>query len=112
MDRDRIRDLGCADDGGHVQVGLRRLRRPDTYGFIGEQHVLGVEIRGRVYCDGLDAEFAARTQYAKRNLAAISDDDFFDHYTYSMMNKGWPNSTGSPFLARIAVTRPVLSDSI
>jgi hypothetical protein len=36
--------------------------------------------------DGLDAEFAASTQNAKRNLAAISDDDFFDHY--SMMNSG------------------------
>ena len=28
------------------------------------------------------------------------------------MNNGWPNSTGSPFFTRIAVTRPALSDSI
>ena len=62
--------------------------------------------------DGLDAELAARTQDAKGDLAAISDDDFFDHRGYSMMNSGWPNSTGSPFLASIAVTRPALSDSI
>jgi len=29
-----------------------------------------------------------------------------------MMKSGWPNSTGSPFLASIAVIRPALSDSI
>ncbi len=37
---------------------------------------------------GLDSEFAAGAQDAKRNLAAISDDDFFDHRGYSMMNSG------------------------
>jgi hypothetical protein len=35
---------------------------------------------------GFDAQLAAGAQNAKRNLAAISDDDFFDHY--SMMNSG------------------------
>ena len=29
-----------------------------------------------------------------------------------MMKSGWPNSTGSPFFTRTAVTRPALSDSI
>src|ERR1019366_4362231 len=62
--------------------------------------------------DRFYSEFATSTQNAKRNLAAASDDDFFDHRGYSMMNSGWPNSTGSPFLASIAVTRPALSDSI
>src|SRR5450631_2139522 len=62
--------------------------------------------------DRFYSEFATSTQNAKRDLAAVSDDDFFDHRGYSMMNSGWPNSTGSPFLASIAVTRPALSDSI
>ena len=29
---------------------------------------------------------------------------------YSMMMSGWPNSTGSPLLARMALTVPALSD--
>ena len=112
MDRDRIGHLGGADDGGHVQIRQRRLRRPDADGLVRQQHVLGVEIGGRMHRHRLDAELAAGAQNAKRNLAAVGDDDFFDHRGYSMMNSGWPNSTGSPFLARIAVTRPALSDSI
>jgi hypothetical protein len=62
------------------------LRRPDAHGLIREQDVLGVEISGRMHGHGFDAQLAAGAQNAKRNLAAISDDDFFDHY--SMMNSG------------------------
>ena len=112
MDRDRVGHLGGADDGGHVQIGERGLRRPDADRLVGQQHVLGVEIGGRMHRHGLDAQLAAGPQDAKRDLAAVGDDDFLDHRGYSMMNSGWPNSTGSPFLARIAVTRPALSDSI
>src|SRR5665213_2559549 len=65
-----------------------------------------------MHCHGLDAEFTAGSQYAKGDLAAVRDDYFFDHLIYSMMNSGWPNSTGSPFFASIAVIRPSLSDSI
>jgi hypothetical protein len=112
MDGDRVGHFRGADDGGHVQVGKAGLGRPDAHGLIGQQNVLGIEIGGRMHGDRLDTEFAAGTKNAKRNLAAIRDDDFFDHRDYSMMNNGWPNSTGSPFLARIDVTRPALSDSI
>ena len=112
MNGHRIGDLRGADDGRHVQIGQRGLRRPDAHRLVGEQHVLGVEIGGGMHRHGLDAEFAAGAQDAKRDLAAIGDDDFFDHRGYSMMNSGWPNSTGSPFLASMAVTRPALSDSI
>src|SRR5882672_5177572 len=112
MNRHRIGDLGGADDGGHVQIGQGGLRRPDADGLVREQHVFRIEVGGRVYGHGLDAEFAAGAQDTESDLASISDDDFFDHRGYSMMNSGWPNSTGSPFLARIAVTRPALSDSI
>ncbi len=90
MNRDRIGHFGGADDGGHVQIRQRRLRRSDANRLVRQQHVLGIEIRGRVHRHGLDTEFAAGAQNAKRNLAAISDDDFFDHRRYSMMNSGWP----------------------
>ncbi len=62
--------------------------------------------------DGLDAELAAGPQNTEGDLAAVGDDDFFEHCGYSMMNSGWPNSTASPFLASMAETRPALSDSI
>ena len=112
MDGHRVGHLGGADDGGHVQIRQCGLRRADADGLIRQQNVLGVEIGGRVHGDRLDSQLAAGSQDAKRNLAAVGDDDFLDHRGYSMMNSGWPNSTGSPFLARIAVTRPALSDSI
>src|ERR1700676_5142772 len=107
-----VRDFGGADNGRHVEVGEGGLRGTDAYGLVGQQHMLGVEIRRGVHGHGLDAELAARTQYTKGDLAAVRDNDFFDHLSYSMMNSGWPNFTGSPFFANIAVTRPALSDSI
>jgi hypothetical protein len=55
--------------------------------------------------DGLDAQLAAGAQDAQGDLAAVGDDDLFRAWRgYSMMNSGWPNSTGSPFLASMAVT--------
>ena len=106
VNRDRVGDLGRADDGGHVEVRQGGWRRPDTHGFVRQQHMLGVEIRGGVHRDGLDAQLAAGAQYPKCDLAAVRDDDFFDHRGYSMMNSGWPNSTGSPFFASMAVPFP------
>ena len=112
MNRHGVRDFGGADNGRHVEVRKSGLGRTDAYRLIGQKHMLGVEIRRGMYRHGLDAELAARPQYTKGDLAAVRDDDFFDHLAYSMMNSGWPNSTGSPFFANIAVTRPALSDSI
>ena len=65
VDGHRVGHLGGADDGGHVQIGQRRLRRPDAHGLVRQQHVLGVEVGGRVHRDRLDAEFAAGAQDAQ-----------------------------------------------
>src|SRR5258708_39707590 len=112
MNRDRIGHLGGADDGRHIQIRQGRLRRSDTDGLVREQHVFRIEVGGRMHGDGLDSELATGTQDAESDLAAIGDDDFFDHRGYSMMNSGWPNSTGSPFLASTAVARPPLVGSV
>ena len=88
MNGDRVGHLGGADDGGHVQVRQSGLRRSDADGLVREQHVFGIEVGGGMHRDGLDAELAAGAQDAKRDLAAISDDDFFDHRGYSIMNSG------------------------
>jgi len=79
MDGDRVGHLGRADDGGHVEVGKGRLRRTDANGLVGEKDVLGVEIGGGMHRHGLDAQFAARSENAERDLAAVGDDDFLDH---------------------------------
>ena len=89
-------------------------RRADAHGLVGEQHVLEVGVGGGMHGDGLDAELAAGAQDAQRDLAAVGDDDLVEHglALTAMMNSGWPNSTGSPFFTRIALTRAGMSDSI
>ncbi len=69
-------------------------------------------VGGGVHGDGLDAELAAGAQDAKRDLAAVGDDDLVEHGLTRSTNSGWPNSTGSPFLASTATTRPARSLSI
>jgi hypothetical protein len=66
------------------------LRRSDADGLVRQENVLGIEVRGRMHGHGFDTQLAAGSQNSKRYLAAISDDDFFDHLgaTYSMMNSG------------------------
>src|SRR6516225_5315943 len=41
--------------------------------------MLGVVVGGGMHRHGLDAEFPARAQNPKGDLAAVSDNDFFDH---------------------------------
>jgi hypothetical protein len=41
-----------------------------------------------MYGYGFYAQLAAGAQYAQGDLAAIGDDDFFDHCGYSMTNSG------------------------
>ncbi len=79
MDSHRVRDLGSADDRGHVEVAVPGLRRPDADGLVGEQHVLEGAVGGRVHGHRLDAELAARPQDAERYLAAIRDDYLVEH---------------------------------
>src|ERR1700689_4752823 len=79
VDRHRVRDFRRTDDCRHVQIGERRLRRPNADRLICQQDVFGVEIRGGVNGHRLDAQFAAGAQYAQGDLAAVRDDDFFDH---------------------------------
>src|SRR5690606_18111286 len=108
-----IGDFGGRDDGRHVQVAFARGRRPDAHGFVGQAHVLGVAIGLGVHHHRLDAELAAGALDAQRDLAAIGDQDFFEHISNQpMTNSGWPYSTGSPFSTRISLMTPALSASI
>ena len=79
MNGHRIGHLGGADDGRHVQVAVLRGGRADAHGFIGQQHVLLVEVGGGMHGDGFDAQLAARAQDAKRDFTAVGDNYFFEH---------------------------------
>ena len=86
VDRDGVGDLGRADDRRHVEVTVARGRRADADGFVGEQHVLQVAVGRGVHGDGLDAELAAGAQDAQRDLAAVGDDDLFEHRAASLLD--------------------------
>ena len=79
MDTGCIGDLGRADDGGHVEVAVYRLRRADADGFVSEQYVLEIGVSRRMHRDCLDTHLAAGAHYAKRDLATIGNYDFIQH---------------------------------
>ena len=96
MDRLRVRHFRRGDDRGNVQVALRRRRRADADGFIGERDVLGVAVGLRMHDDRLDAELAARALDAQRDFAAIGDQDLVEQLV----------GTRSPPCARACHTMP------
>ena len=61
-----VGDFGGADDGGDIQVAARAFGRADADGLIGETHVQTVAIGFGIDGDGLDAEFFASADDAKR----------------------------------------------
>ena len=74
----------------------------------------GVGVGRRVHGDRGDADFLAGAQDPERDLAAVGDQDLFEHRVragserYSMIASGSPNSTGWPLPTRMAVTTPAL----
>ena len=114
MNGHRIGHCCCTDDGRNIEVGLRRLRRPDTDRFIGQTNMLQVPVYGGMHGNGLDAELAARPEDSQGYLAAIGNDDFVEHACgrQEMMNSGCSNSTGWPLSAIIETMVPARSASM
>ena len=79
MNAGRVCHFSRADNSGHVQVALARLRRSDTDGLVRQQHVLQIVVGRRVHRDRLDAHLAAGAQNSKRDLATIGNYDFIQH---------------------------------
>ncbi len=77
MDRVRARDFGGRNDRGDVEIALGRRRWPDADRLIGEADVHRVAIGRRMHRDRLDAHFMAGAVDAKRDFAAIGDQQFF-----------------------------------
>ena len=72
-------DLAGGDDLVDVEIAVARRRRADADAFVGEPHMHGVGVGGRMHDHGLDAELLAGAQHPKGDLAAIGDEDFLEH---------------------------------
>jgi len=73
MDRIRLERLGCLHEQRLVQIALRRARRADADGAIGELHRERVAVSLRINLDGLDPQVAARAIDAHGDFAAVGD---------------------------------------
>ena len=107
-------DLAGGEQRGNVEIAVARRRRADADAFVGEPHMHGVGIGGRMHRDGRDAELLAGAQDAQRDLAAIGDEDLLEHrvsqgiggITSMITISGSPYSTGWPSSTRISPTVP------
>ena len=72
-------DLAGREQRGHVEIAVLRRRRPDADALVGEPHMHGVGVGGRMHRDGGDAELLAGAQDAQRDLAAIGYEDLVEH---------------------------------
>ncbi len=64
---------------GNVQIALRGRRWPDADAFVGKAHMHRVGVGRRMDRDRGDAHLLAGAIDAERDLAAIGDQDFFEH---------------------------------
>ena len=92
-------DLAGGEQRRNVEIAVARGRRADADALVGEPHMHGVGVGGRMHRDGRDAELLAGAQHPERDLAAVGDQDFVEHRgggpaAHSMIISGSPNSTG------------------
>src|SRR5687767_15827500 len=79
-------DLRRRDDAGDVQIALTRESRPDADVVIGIAYVKRIAVCFRVNGDGLETELFAGDDDAKRNLAAVGDENLIEHLNGSHAN--------------------------
>ncbi len=99
-------DLAGGEQGRNVEIGVARRRRADAHQFVGQLHMHGFGVGGRMDGDGGDSQLLRRAQDAEGDFAAIGDKDFFEHQ--EITSRGWSYSTGWASSTRMAVTVPVL----
>ena len=78
-------DLAGGDDRGDVEIAFARRRRADADALVGEAHMHGVGVGGRMHGDGGDAQLLAGALDAQRDLAAVGDQDLVEH---SLLGRG------------------------
>ena len=96
MDRVRAGDAGGRQDRRDVEVAVLRRRRPDAHALIRQPHMHRLGVGGGVHRDGRDAQLAAGALDAKRDLAAVGDEDlleqgdahsFQDHQHFAVLDR-------------------------
>ena len=79
MDGIDIGDFGGANDAVDLQIAIRTGSRADTNSLVRELDMEAVDIGLGVDGYGLDTQFLTSPDDAKCDLAAIGDQDFFEH---------------------------------
>ena len=72
-------DLAGREQRGDVEIAVLGRRRADADALVGEPHMHGVGVGGRMHRDGGDAELLARAQHAQCDFAAIGYEDLVEH---------------------------------
>ena len=80
----RMHRIGAGDLAGreqrrNIEIAVLGRRRADADAFIGQAHVHGVLIRGRMHRHGRNAELLAGAQHAQCDFSPIGDQDFIEH---------------------------------
>ena len=71
-----VKEFGRTDDGGNVQIALRRRRRTDAHRLIREADMERIAIDFTVDRNRSNAHFLACPNDSARYLASIGDEDF------------------------------------
>ena len=113
MDRLHVADLRGADHAVDLQVAVRRLGQADAIGLVGQRQVVRAAVGLAENGHGLDAQLAAGTKDPQGDLTPVGNEDALEHHArVSTLNKGCPNSTGSPFSTNTAWILPATSAGI
>ena len=72
-------DLAGREQRRNIEVAVLGRRRPDADAFVGEAHMHGVFVRGRMDRDGRNAKLLAGAQHPQRDFPTVGDQDFVEH---------------------------------
>ena len=72
-------DLAGGEQARNVEIALGGRRRADADALVGEAHVHGVGVGGRMHRHGGDAQLLAGALDAQCDLAAVGDQDLVEH---------------------------------
>src|SRR5437764_13266585 len=79
MDGVYIGNFGGADNGGNIQITLRKLWRTYADGLIGKAHGKGIAVGFAVNSDRLNAQFLAGANHPQSNFTTIGYEAFLEH---------------------------------
>ncbi len=72
-------DFAGRDDRRNVEIAVARRRRANAHALVGETHMHGIGISGRMHGHRLNAKLAAGAQHPEGDFATIGDEDFVEH---------------------------------